>query len=205
MPTPNLGVLVGGQSRRFPGGKLVADFFGKPLLTHVLDSLTDLPGRHFLLGTLPPTIPLPPSWHLLPDQNPGCGPLAGYRTMAEHSPDGFLLVGGDMPFLKSAPLLTLWKASEGSAAACLKAEKRPHPLFVAVRPEAYPKLLGPPYVGKTPGPRQFLREIGARPLPPEELGLTRMQAQRLVFDIDTPENLETAISLAHTSLSEGPP
>jgi molybdopterin-guanine dinucleotide biosynthesis protein A len=80
-------------------------------------------------------------------------------------------------------------------AASLEIEGRPHPLLVAIRNSAYPLLESLFQQPRLPGPGRLLEEVVAHRVSPAELGLDPEQAKQLVFDVDTPKDLETAISM----------
>lgn len=153
-------------------------------------------GGRYLLGSPPGDLALPRGWELLPDSPPARGPLSGYLSLARRCPDGFVLVGGDMPFLRPAPLVGLWQASRGESAAALLDGDHLHPLLVALRPGAYATLEALLEGSRSPGPRLLLERIGARGVSAREIGLEPEEASLLTRDVDTPERLEEARKLA---------
>lgn len=192
---PALGVLVGGHSRRFPGGKLRATLAGEPLLLRVLSRVAAAGRRHLLLGALPGDLPVPPGWEVLPDARPERGPLEGFRALSLASPEGFVAVAGDMPFLEAAALTQLWELSAGHAAAVVSDRGRTCPLLCALRPPAWPPLRELADREPPPGPWRLLEALEARCVEARELVDTEEAARRLVLDVDTPEALEAVRAL----------
>lgn len=193
---PVLGILVGGASRRFPGGKLRAGLGSGTVLGTCLEALAPVADRLVLLGEPPASSPLPPGvlargLDRLPDPEPGGGPLAGLAALAGVAPEGFLVSAGDMPFLPAPVLTELWRRSEGFDAASLALPDRRIPLPAALRPGAYPLLRELARRRPAPGPHRLLEALDAVRVPPEELGTDPGGLARWVADIDSPQDLES--------------
>lgn len=186
---PLLALLAGGESSRFPGGKLKARFRGAPLLHHVARAVGRAGVRRILVGTLPAGLSLPPGWEVVADRIKGGGPLAGMAAAAEAAGEGLVVVAADMPFLEAGVLTRLWALSRGGAGAAVRLDRHWVPLVVALRPPAYVPLFELARAKPSPGPGRLLDEIGARAVEPAELGLTPEAARAMFRDVDTPEDL----------------
>lgn len=194
-PTPHppaVGVLAGGESRRFPGDKLRADFAGRPLLQRVLGRLEAVAPRRFLLGR--PALDPPAGWEPLPDVPDHPGPFGGLLALAGCLPEGFLLAAGDMPHLDADLLRRLWGASAGHPAAYLVVGAQPQPLVSAFRPAGVRALLGRAWRSGT-GPLAALRAVGARAVDGPALGLSPAALGAAITDVDTPEALAAALAM----------
>ncbi len=186
---PALGLLVGGESRRFGGSKLSADLAGTPLLVRVAARLSPVAARRFLVGTLPPGLAVPEAWTHLPDPwQERHGPLAGWIALARVSPGGFLVTAGDMPLLDATLLLSLWEGRESAPAAAIQVAGDRYPLPAAVGP-AGATLLAPLEPPDLPGPRRWLEEAGAVWLGPDRLGRSAGVLSAALSDVDTREDL----------------
>ena len=94
-------VLAGGRSSRFGGDKLLTDWDGKPLVGHAIAAVGKA-CQEVIVVTGPEQVALLArlSGHVVEDQEPFQGPLAGARCglQAAALPIA-LVVGGDMPTL----------------------------------------------------------------------------------------------------------
>jgi len=122
---PRLGasgiVLAGGRSSRFGSDKLLTDWDGKPLVEHAIAAVGKV-CQEVIVVTGPEHFSLVArlSGHVVEDQQPFQGPLAGARSglQAAALPIA-LVVGGDMPTLVPAVLRLLLErlaASDADAA-----------------------------------------------------------------------------------------
>jgi molybdenum cofactor guanylyltransferase len=122
---PRLGasgiVLAGGRSSRFGSDKLLTDWDGKPLVEHAIAAVGKV-CQEVIVVTGPEHVSLVArlSGHVVEDQQPFQGPLAGARSglQAAALPIA-LVVGGDMPTLVPAVLRLLLErlaASDADAA-----------------------------------------------------------------------------------------
>ncbi len=102
-------VLAGGRSSRFGGDKLLTDWDGKPLVEHAIAAVGKA-CQEVIVVTGPEQVALLArlSGHVVEDQEPFQGPLAGARCglQAAALPIA-LVVGGDMPTLVPAVLRLL--------------------------------------------------------------------------------------------------
>jgi molybdenum cofactor guanylyltransferase len=118
-------VLAGGQSSRFGADKALAEFRGRTLLAHAVDTLSGWCEHVIVVGRAEAPAPTLPDW-----PRPGMGPLAGLAAALHHARDEdyeFVLTCGvdslalpdDLPdllspapaFLAAQPVIGLWPAS----------------------------------------------------------------------------------------------
>jgi len=142
-------VLAGGRSSRFGGDKLAAVIDGRPLLHHAIEAVAGVADEVIVVAAQAQPRDLPRSpvpLHLVHDDRPFAGPLAGLRTGATRATGATLLVvGGDMPSLVPDVLQLLIDAVvTGATAAALGAEDPatpPQPLPMALaRAAAMPAM-----------------------------------------------------------------
>jgi molybdopterin-guanine dinucleotide biosynthesis protein A len=118
-------VLAGGQSSRFGTDKALAEFRGRTLLAHAVDTLSGWCEHVIVVGRAEAPAPTLPDW-----PRPGMGPLAGLAAALHHARDEdyeFVLTCGvdslalpdDLPdllspapaYLPAQPVIGLWPAS----------------------------------------------------------------------------------------------
>lgn len=118
-------VLAGGQSSRFGTDKALAEFRGRTLLAHAVDTLSGWCEHVIVVGRAEAPAPTLPDW-----PRPGMGPLAGLAAALHHARDEdyeFVLTCGvdslalpdDLPdllspapaYLAAQPVIGLWPAS----------------------------------------------------------------------------------------------
>jgi molybdenum cofactor guanylyltransferase len=104
MPDVSIAILAGGQSRRMGQNKSFVSLHGKPMMTHVLESLAPLELPTFIVTNTPDDYAhygLP----MVGDVIPQHGALGGLYTALKFSRTPYVLCAAcDMPFL-SLPLL----------------------------------------------------------------------------------------------------
>lgn len=193
---PAVALLCGGESRRFPGGKLRASFRGQPLLQAVAAKVAPAAHRRLLVGELPAGLPPPDGWEHIPDPpGPRGGPGAGLMAAAMACPEGFVLAAGDMPFVDAPLLVALWRAMGPSPSACLVLESRPSPLPCALGPLGVARLQDRSQGSSSaPALLSLLRMVGLRAVPAGRVGLYEAGLARLLEDVDTPAELALAES-----------
>jgi molybdenum cofactor guanylyltransferase len=118
-------VLAGGQSSRFGADKALAEFRGRTLLAHAVDTLSGWCEHVIVVGRAEAPAPTLPDW-----PRPGMGPLAGLAAALHHARNkGYesvltcgvdsLQLPDDLPdllspapaYLAAQPVIGLWPAS----------------------------------------------------------------------------------------------
>lgn len=121
-----LGVLLaGGSSRRFGSPKALARLHGRPLWSLGLEALEACGGTVVAVANDPEVssrLPVP----VRPDLRPGLGPLAGLETALvwaqDEGAEGVLIVGCDMPWLGTDPVVAVVERWDGSAPVAIRSE-----------------------------------------------------------------------------------
>ena len=98
-------VLAGGRSTRMGRDKAKLPLGGRPLIAHAVQKLESICEDVYILSDDPE---LASFAHLVPDQHPGCGPVAGLEAALMHTDKPWnLFIPVDVPFLPAA-LLDVW-------------------------------------------------------------------------------------------------
>lgn len=136
-----IAVLAGGRSRRMGRDKAAVTIAGRALLEHVLQAAagTGLPIVQ-LGGAAPPGT----THRVIPDEQPGEGPLAGLVTGLAAVEDDLLLVGCDLPCLTAEAFAWLLDRERGEHGCVTRSAGNLEPLFAiyrrAVEPPARERL-----------------------------------------------------------------
>jgi molybdopterin-guanine dinucleotide biosynthesis protein A len=191
-----LAILAGGKSSRFGSNKALADWHGKPLVAHLLDTLgAKFPARMLVAKDPAMYAGLSLGAPVVPDAHARFHPLAGIvAALRTAETPWVLVVGCDMP-LVSWPLLDLLAAAApGHDAAvplwdghaqpmCGMYAKAAEPRFAAFLEEADLKCC------------KFLKKMNTRYLSPEEVAAVDPDG-RTFLDTDTPEAFLQAQALS---------
>jgi molybdenum cofactor guanylyltransferase len=135
-------VLAGGQSSRFGSDKALAEFRGRTLLAHAVDTLSGWCEHVIVVGRETAPAPTLPDW-----PRAGMGPLGGMAAALHHARDegyAFVLTCGvdslvlpeDLPellmpapaFLSAQPVVGLWPAGAATAVEDILHSDGPHSL-----------------------------------------------------------------------------
>ncbi|MEO8293578.1 MAG: molybdenum cofactor guanylyltransferase [Actinomycetota bacterium] len=132
-------MLAGGGSTRFGSDKLAVLVEGIPLLHHPILRLAEV-CREVLVVVAPgredPALPLAAPARVVHDATEDQGPLAGVLAgLTETSTDWALVVGGDMPDVRTAVLLEMLRVAgeAGTDAVALQVADGPLPLPLVLR------------------------------------------------------------------------
>lgn len=126
-------VLAGGLSRRMGSDKALLDAGGRPLVARVLDQLSYFPER--LVGSNDPTKLAFLGVPVVPDQEPGRGPLMGILSCLDRARHELCFVTAcDVPALDAGFVLGLLDAAEGHDVAVPRLpDGKVEPLLAAYR------------------------------------------------------------------------
>lgn len=133
-------VLAGGASVRMGRDKARLEVGGRPLIALALDKLRALDLNPRIAGSRTDLAPFAP---VVPDNFPGCGPLAGIEAaMAASDADLHLFLPVDLPALPVAFLAWMARRAKTSQAAATipLLAGRPQPLCAAYRRRLLPGL-----------------------------------------------------------------
>lgn len=87
-------VLIGGRSRRFGSDKVLSGFKGKPLIRHVVETISPLFDETILVGHRRKGLD---DYRVVEDIRPGCGPLGGiYTALTAATSDYCFVCAADM-------------------------------------------------------------------------------------------------------------
>ncbi|HEV7990515.1 MAG TPA: molybdenum cofactor guanylyltransferase [Gemmatimonadaceae bacterium] len=186
-------LMAGGAARRFhgmPKGLAIVD--GMRIADRALAALRGASSRQIVVANDPRA----PAWfagvRIVPDAEPGLGPLAGLCTALRAAEgNGLLVVAWDMPYVTSALLAALRDLGESGASAVIPMTDRrpfPEPLCAYYGPAALPiceQLLAQ---GERRAIALFEAMDGTATLRGAELDALG-DPMRLLRSVDTPEEL----------------
>jgi molybdenum cofactor guanylyltransferase len=149
---PNVGgyVLAGGRSSRMGTDKTLLQLAGKPLIAHAVAKLRRICADVHILSSNQALAVYAP---LVPDLQPGCGPIGGIEAALLHSPhDWNLIVPVDVPFLPAA-ILKRWAAAtmapgEANRVAMFTLDGRPQPAVCLLHKEVVPSIIAAVTLGE---------------------------------------------------------
>ncbi len=126
-------ILAGGASRRMGRNKALVSLAGQPLVSRVVEALRPLTS-HILLVANDPTPYRFLSLPIVPDEEPGQGPLMGLYSGLRAAPgDLVLAIAVDMPFLSPDILGLLLSLASDVDVVIPRAHGRLHPLCAVYR------------------------------------------------------------------------
>jgi molybdenum cofactor guanylyltransferase len=109
-------VLAGGRSSRMGQNKSLLMLGGEPLVARAIRKLSQVCAEVAIAGG---TKELLPFGRLIPDENPGCGPLGGIVAALEQSSfEWNLFLAVDAPFVPVSVLKSLLNVAAGSGDVC---------------------------------------------------------------------------------------
>jgi molybdenum cofactor guanylyltransferase len=180
-------VLAGGSGSRLGGSKATVQLAGKPLIAYALDAI-EKTGLDVVVVAKRDT-PLPPLavpiWY---ERDEPVHPALGITTVLQRAPtESVLVVGCDMPFVTTELLAHL--ASLPYPLAMPSAGGRIHPLI-----GLYARGLATAFafsLGRDQTLQQTVAELGPHLIDESELEQFG-DPERLLFNVNTPEDLERA-------------
>lgn len=126
-----LAILAGGEGRRFGGDKALAELWGQPLLSHLLDRLAGL-SAETLIVTNRPADYAQFNQRLVGDLLPGRGVLGGLYTALHYAACPWVLcLACDMPLVNRTLLEYLLTLRDGVDAVLPRLNGRAEPLHAA--------------------------------------------------------------------------
>ncbi|MFN0170558.1 MAG: molybdenum cofactor guanylyltransferase [Bryobacteraceae bacterium] len=135
-------VMCGGLSSRMGTDKALLPFHGRTLLEQVAEQVRTAVGAVTLLGPAERYAHL--GFPVIPDRQPGCGPLAGILAALESGKgDWNLIVACDMPGVSAPRLVELLRAASVADCDCLLPlgpTGQPEPLCAVYHSRSLPHL-----------------------------------------------------------------
>jgi molybdopterin-guanine dinucleotide biosynthesis protein A len=186
-------VLAGGVGARLGEPKAVVDLAGRPLISYPLEAL-ERTGLEVVVVAKRDT-PLPklavPVWY---ERDEPVHPALGLATVLQRAPtESVLVVGCDMPFVTTELLAHI--ASLPHPVALPSAGGRLHPLIAL-----YARWMATAFafsLGRGQSVQQIVSEHNPHLIDESELEQFG-EVERLLFNVNTPEDLERAAELAKT-------
>jgi molybdopterin-guanine dinucleotide biosynthesis protein A len=193
-------ILAGGAAARFGGApKGLLPVGGRRILDRIVDACLEATGAlPLLVANDPGAGAWRPDLQVVSDRRPGAVTLGGLYTAVSAAPAPVLCVAWDMPFL-SAPLLRLLAERLATADAVLPASSGPR----GVEPLCAGYGLGCLAPMERALDRGDFRAVAFLPevrvtIVPEETVRTLGDPDVLFFNVNTPQDLERAESIAAT-------
>ncbi len=189
-------VLAGGRGSRLGGAKPHTDLGGRPLFSWAAESLHEA-GLPVVLVTKPAvgfdeveTLPDGTSVTVIEEPEQPVHALMGIVTALERLAAPVVVCACDMPFVP-VPLIAWLAGRDGAAAVVCSSGGRMQPMLGRYAPEIAGELRAAIVAGDSV--RAVIESLGDRALVVGEDELSRFgDVSRLLFDIDTPADLETA-------------
>lgn len=126
-------ILAGGRSSRFGANKSLALYRGKPLISHVAESLERIFPELLLITNEPETFAFL-GWPMTGDYYPDCGPLAGiHAALKTIETEQAFLIGCDMPLIRPAFITALCSLPGDWEAVLPWHQSGPEPLHAVYR------------------------------------------------------------------------
>jgi len=124
----NVAVMAGGESRRFKRDKTLEEFEGRPLIGHVVDSLSDVAdeivvvakdcSKYEFLGI-----------NCLTDSYEAQCPMVGIATALKHFGSPCFVIAADTPFVNSEHVVKLFDMVENNDSVVPVINGKEHPLY----------------------------------------------------------------------------
>jgi molybdopterin-guanine dinucleotide biosynthesis protein A len=183
-------ILAGGASRRMGADKSFLDLGGRPIITHVIDALTERFSRVIIITNDPDKYArfgLP----LFPDVIPGIGTLGGIHAGLSHIHDeAAFFVASDMPFVKPEVIDYLVGTFHDTDAVipCLSGYFEP---LLAVYSKRCLTAVERALAEHKRRPVDFLGDVRTRMVLEDELSRIDPESAS-IFNINTPQDYERA-------------
>jgi molybdopterin-guanine dinucleotide biosynthesis protein A len=190
-------VLAGGRGSRLGGAKATVELAGKPLIAYPITAFAEAGMEPIVVAKSSSELPPLPCRFVREPEEPR-HPLAGVVAALQEVEGPLIAVACDMPFLAPALLSHLATAAEPLALPELGGELHPFPgrYEASLLPALEDALAAEEPV------RRSLERLAPRRLGAEELGRFG-SPERLLFNVNTPADLEQARRLLPRSPSAG--
>ena len=189
-------VLAGGQSRRMRQDKAQIPWGQGTLLSHAYQRLQQVASKVFVVGGRPASDDRIP---VLPDAFPGRGPLAGiYSALLHAETDWNLVLAVDLPLVSVTLLRYLADPSKPAStlAVALRIGGLIHPLCALYSRRLFPEI-EQRLQGGDLSIHHLLESVGTRIIEEREF-LAAGFSIDMLFNVNTPQDLERARTLAKT-------
>jgi molybdopterin-guanine dinucleotide biosynthesis protein A len=196
-------VLAGGGSSRFGSGKALAVLAGRPLISHVIERLSDVVDEILVIIGYGESIAkyeavLPSSVRVMNDEQEGKTPLIGLVTGLGAVSSNYTLVSAcDIPFLNEKVVELLFKRASGADAAIPKWRKGDiEPLEAVYRTASTLKAARATLVPSGLPLREMIRKLAQVVYVSVEDDIGRVDPDlRTFFNVNTKEDMASAEKL----------
>lgn len=190
-------ILTGGQARRLGGlDKSRLDVAGITVLDRQFAVLNGLADEILLVGGQPQGTWAPRA-RLVPDRFPGQGSLGGIATALWGSDEPVLVLACDMPFVTAGFLAALFERASGVDVVLPRTRDGYHPLCAVYAPACLPAIEAQIRQGALKV-TDAIKGLRVREVGPDEI-VQLDPSGRVLLNINTPEELAQAVSLADSS------
>lgn len=189
-------LLSGGKSRRMGRDKSWLEFGGQPLLLWMVQRLSPL-GEVLVIKAPGQSLP-PAPVKVYEDLYPNLGPVSGIYTGLYYAQRDVIAVSVDLPFVSLPLLQHLWHQLKGWDAVIPEYTGYGHPLCAVYSYSCLPilgELLSLTKTDQGPSLHRTLTHLKVRWIPPEEVEKIESNPTQAFFNINTPEDYETALTL----------
>ena len=191
-------ILAGGLSRRLGRDKAVEPIGGQPLIQRVIQRVEQVSQEIVVVVAdqdRAAALPLGPQHRVALDRYPGTGSLGGiYSGLDAASNQWTLVVACDMPFLNLSLFRRMLALREDVDAVVPIVEGRPEPTHALYSKACLP-LIEPRLIAGDLKISGFFDQVRVRYLPEEDVAALDPEFLSF-FNVNTPEDLERALSLA---------
>ena len=191
-------ILAGGLSRRLGRDKAVEPIGGQPLIQRVIQRVEQVSQEIVVVVAdqdRAAGLPLGPQHRVALDRYPGTGSLGGiYSGLDAASNQWTLVVACDMPFLNLSLFRRMLALREDVDAVVPVIEGRPEPTHALYSKACLP-LIEPRLIAGDLKISGFFDQVRVRYLPEEDVAALDPEFLSF-FNVNTPEDLERALSLA---------
>ena len=191
-------ILAGGLSRRLGRDKAVEPIGGQPLIQRVIQRVEQVSQEIVVVVAdqdRAAALPLGPQHRVALDRYPGTGSLGGiYSGLDAASNQWTLVVACDMPFLNLSLFRRMLALREDVDAVVPIVEGRPEPTHALYSKACLP-FIEPRLIAGDLKISGFFDQVRVRYLPEEDVAALDPEFLSF-FNVNTPEDLERALSLA---------
>ena len=191
-------ILAGGLSRRLGRDKALVPIGDQPLIQRVIQRVEQLSQEIMVVVSdqnRADELPLDQEHRVVLDRYPGTGSLGGIFSGLDAASNGWtLVVACDMPFLNLSLLLRMMALTEDADAVVPVIDGRPEPTHALYSKACLP-FIEPRLISGDLKISGFYDQVRVRYLPEEDV--VALDPEFLsFFNVNTPEDLERAVSLA---------
>ena len=191
-------ILAGGLSRRLGRDKAVERIGGQPLIQRVIQRVEQVSQEIVVVVSnqnRAADLPLGPKNRVVLDRYPGTGSLGGIFSGLDASSNGWtLVVACDMPFLNLALFRRMMALTDDADAVVPIIEGRPEPTHALYSKACLP-FIEPRLISGDLKISGFYDQVRVRYLSEEDVAVLDPEFLSF-FNVNTPEDLDRALSLA---------